>query len=49
MVVGVREGCSGSGGGLAGLAVDVWRVYIDVYAFLDGRGWSWRCRVVSWV
>ena len=36
-------------GGLAGWAVEVWRVYVDVFVVLGGRGWSGRYRVVSLV
>ena len=46
MLVGVRGGCSGSGGGLAGWAVEVRCVYLDVCLVFGGRCWSGRCRVV---
>ena len=46
MVVGVRGGCSGSWGGLAGRAVEVLRVHVDVWVVLGGLGWARRCRVV---
>ena len=35
-------------GGLAAWAAEVWRVYVDVCAFLRGCGWSRRCWMVSW-
>ena len=45
MVVGIRGGCSGSGG--------VWRDglsrYVDVCVVLGWCGSSARCRVVSWL
>ena len=36
-------------GGLAGRAIEVWRVHVDVWVVLGGLGWAGRCRVVPWV
>ena len=53
--VGVADGGRRDGGvlwvleHLAGWAVGVWRVYVDLCVFLSERGWSWRFRVVWWV
>ena len=49
MVVGVRGGCSGSGGGRAGLVTGVLRVRVDVWLALVGLGRAGRCGVASWV
>ena len=49
MVVGVRVGCSGSGGGRAGWVAGVLRVHVDVWLALGGLSWAGRCRVASWV
>ena len=49
MVAGVRGGCPGSGGGWAGWAARVLRVYVDVWLALVGLGRAGRCRVASWV
>ena len=54
-MVGVADGgrCEGGvpwvWGGLAGRAVEVWRVHVDVCVVLGGLGWAGRCRVVLWV
>ena len=49
MVVGVRGGCSGSGGGRAGWVAGVLRVHVDVWVALFGLGWAGWCQVASWV
>ena len=49
MVAGVRGGCRGSGGGWAGWAAGVLRVYVDVWFALVGLGRAGQCRVASWV
>ena len=49
MVAGVRGGCPRSGGGWAGWAAGVLRVYVDVSLALVGLGRTRRCRVASWV
>ena len=36
-------------GGMAGRALEVWRVHVDVRVVLGGLGWAGRCRVVLWV
>ena len=49
MVVGVRGGCPGSGGGRAGWVAGVLRVHVDVWLALVGLGRAGRCRVALWV
>ena len=49
MVVGVRGGCSGSGGGWAGGVAGVLRVHVDVWVTLVGLSQAGGCRVASWV
>ena len=49
MVVGVRGGCSGFRGGLAGWPAGVLLVQVDVLVALGGLGWAGRCRVAPWL
>ena len=49
MVAGVRGGCPRSGGGSAGWAAGVLRIYVDGWLALVGLGRTGRCRVASWV
>ena len=49
MVAGVRGGCPESGGGGAGWAPGVLRVYVDVWLALVGLGRAGPYRVASWV
>ena len=49
MVVGVRGGCSGSGGGRAGWVAGVLCVHVEVWVALVAVCWTGRCRVASWV
>ena len=49
MVAGVRGGCPGSGGGWAGWAAGVLRVYVDVWLALVGLGRAGLCLVASLV
>ena len=49
MVAGVSGGCPGSWGGLAGRAIQVLRVHVDVWVVLGGLGRAGRCWVVPWV
>ena len=49
MVAGVRGGCPRSGGGWAGWAAGVLRVYVDVWLALVGLRRAGRCRVASQV
>ena len=46
MVVGVRAGCPGSGGGRAGWVAGVLRVHVDVWLALVGLGRAGQCKVV---
>ena len=47
MVVVVRGGCPGSGGGWAGWVAGVLRVHVNVWLALVGLGRAGRCRVAS--
>ena len=49
MVFGVWGGLPRVWGGLAGPAMEVRRVHVDVSVVLGGLGWGGRCRVVLWV
>ena len=49
MVASVRGGCPRSGGGRAGWAAGVSRVYVNVWLALVGLGRAGRCWVASWV
>ena len=49
MVVGVKGGVLRVWGGLAGRAIEVLRVHVDVWVVLGGPGWDGWCRVASWV